>query len=110
MLWPSLLIAAGAVALSLIIQIAIASRWTGKTEERVKSAEVQIVRNQNDYEVDQKNHREVHGVLFEQIRTHEQTDHAHAQDTDMHWNKREREWLNKRFDIIESLLKQKNGA
>ncbi len=85
MLW----LAIGALVLSFIVNIALISRWSGRVEQTQKSHTEILDR-----------HELAHDFHYKQSREHETADQRHFADTDMHWNRREREWLNTRFEEV----------
>jgi len=100
MLW----VAIGALALSFFFNIVLISRWSGRVESTQK-AQGKII----------ERHEKAHDFHYKQAREHEFNDQKHFSDTDMHWNRRERDWLNtrfeemgERFDKIESMLREKS--
>ncbi len=90
------------LAIVVLFNLGLALYTAGKFEQKVKD---QDAANQKQFaSIDRDT-----GELFRLNREHEQSDQRHFNDTDMHWNKRERDWLNKRFDIIEAILKDQSG-
>ncbi len=84
----------------ILFNIGVLVYMAGKFEQKVKDQEAG---NQKQFISIDRDTAE----LFRLNREHEQSDQRHFNDTDAHWNRREREWLNKRFDIIEAMLKGK---
>lgn len=85
----------------LTCMLAMANR-AGKLEQRIVSLEDANKRS----EVHHTNH-------YAQAQRHEEADQRHFADTDVHWNKREREWLDKRFvemgtrfDTLEKMIRK----
>jgi hypothetical protein len=100
MLW----IAVGALILSFIVNIALISRWSGKIESTQKNHSAILER-----------HEEHHDFHYKQAREQDAINQRHFADTDMHWNRRERDWLNtrfeemgERFDKLESMLRARS--
>ncbi len=43
-------------------------------------------------------------ILFARSEQHQLADNIHFKDTNLHWDSRERDWMNKRFENIEKML------
>ncbi len=80
-------IAFGTLALSLFASIAVIARWAGGVEQTQKGHGLKLAE-----------YRDHHDTHYKQAKEHEANDNKHFSDTDMHWNRRERDWLNTRFE------------